>query len=176
MRASIRSLVESIDPFDEVEEKTKCSVLSWIDSGAELCRLKKPDTPPRHLVSYFVVVDQDHILLVDHINAQLWLPTGGHVEPGEDPTFTVRREAKEELSIDAEFLRSGSLFLTETRTLGRTSGHTDVSLWFILHGDRSHVYAFDRSEFNDIQWFDRQSVPLGKSDPHMARFLHKLYG
>ena len=110
MRASIRGLVETIDPFDEVEEKTKCSVLSWIDSGAELCRLKKPDKPPRHLVSYFVVVDQDHILLVDHINAQFWLPTGGHVEPGEDPTFTVRRKAKEELSIDAEFLRSGPFF------------------------------------------------------------------
>ena len=105
MRASILGLVESIEPFDEVEEKTRCSVLSWIDSGAELCRLIKSGTPPRHLFSYFVVVDQDHILLVDHINAQLWLPTGGHVEPGEDPTFTVRREAKEELSIDAEFLR-----------------------------------------------------------------------
>ena len=92
-------------------------MLSWIDSGAELCSLKKPDTPPLHLVSYFVVVDQDHILLVDHIIAQLWLPTGGHVEPEEDPIFAVRREAKEELSIEAEFLRSGPLFLTEAQTV-----------------------------------------------------------
>jgi 8-oxo-dGTP diphosphatase len=35
------------------------------------------------------------ILLVDHVNAGLWLPPGGHVEPDEDPEVTARREARE---------------------------------------------------------------------------------
>jgi hypothetical protein len=31
---------------------------------------------PKHLVSYFALVDADHILLIDHKHAQSWLPTG----------------------------------------------------------------------------------------------------
>lgn len=31
----------------------------------------------------------------------MWLPPGGHVEPGEDPWQTVVRECREELHIDA---------------------------------------------------------------------------
>jgi hypothetical protein len=93
MREEIRKEVERIVPFDEVESRDKEGVLEWIESGVELCRLKKPDVSPKHLVSYFLVVDGDHLLLVDHINAGLWLPTGGHVEPGEHPRTTVEREA-----------------------------------------------------------------------------------
>ena len=89
MRAEIREEVELIQPLDALEQESKLDVLSWIDSGAELCRLEKPATPPQHLISYFAVVDGDHILLVDHINAELWLPTGGHVDPGEHPRDTA---------------------------------------------------------------------------------------
>ena len=38
--------------------------------------LKKPDVPPKHLVSYFALVDdrRGKVLLVDHKLAGLWLP------------------------------------------------------------------------------------------------------
>ena len=99
MRTQIRKEIELIEPLDEMEQTSKLDVLSWIDSGVELCRLEKPAVPPKHLISYFAVVDGEYILLVDHVNAELWLPTGGHVEPGEHPRVTVLREAKEELSM-----------------------------------------------------------------------------
>ena len=83
MRTEIRAEIELIQPLDALEEQSKQDVLTWIDSGVEICRLRKPDVPPKHLISYFAVVDGHYILLVDHINAELWLPTGGHVEPGE---------------------------------------------------------------------------------------------
>src|SRR5690349_4187225 len=69
--------VETLVTFDKTEQIHKEDVLKWIASGADLFRIKKPDTPPKHLVSYFVLVDPEHkgILLVDHIKAQLWLPT-----------------------------------------------------------------------------------------------------
>ncbi|MEE3919135.1 NUDIX domain-containing protein [Micromonospora sp. BRA006-A] len=31
----------------------------------------------------------------------MWLPSGGHVEPGEHPADTVRRELREELGVAA---------------------------------------------------------------------------
>lgn len=175
MRAKIRKEVELIEPLDAIELASKIDVLMWIDSGVELCRLEKPAIPPKHLVSYFAVIDGEYILLVDHINAQLWLPTGGHVEPGEHPSATVLREAKEELSIDAEFLHDQPLFVTTTETVGKTAGHTDVSIWYVLRGDRTTELVFDTSEFHGIRWFHKDDVPLDRTDKHMERFLKKLY-
>ena len=175
MRSAIRQEVELIRPLDDLEHQTKRDVLAWIDSGVELCRLEKPATPPQHLISYFVVTDGDHVLLVDHINAELWLPTGGHVDPGEHPRDTALREAKEELSLDGEFLREGPIFVTITETVGKTAGHTDVSLWYVLRGDRNMSLVYDTSEFHDAKWYHRNYVPLERTDKHMSRFLQKLY-
>lgn len=175
MRAEIREEVELIQPLDELERESKLDVLAWIDSGAELCRLEKPATPPKHLISYFAVVDDDHLLLVDHINAELWLPTGGHVDPGEHPRDTALREAEEELSIEGEFLKEGPIFVTVTETVGKTAGHTDVSLWYVLRGDRKANLDFDDSEFHEVRWFHKNDVPLDRTDKHMSRFLQKLY-
>jgi 8-oxo-dGTP diphosphatase len=175
MRAEIRKEVELIEPLDDLERATKTDVLSWVDSGVEICRLEKPDIPPMHLISYFAIVDDEHILLVDHINAELWLPTGGHVEPGEHPRTTALREAKEELSIDGEFENDQPVFLTVTETVGKTAGHTDVSIWYVFRGDRSVELDFDKSEFHSVRWFHKDEVPLERTDKHMERFLRKLY-
>jgi len=175
MRTEIRKEIELIAPLDDIERATKSNVLTWIDSGADVCRTEKPGTPPKHLVSYFAVIDGEHILLVDHINAELWLPTGGHVEPGEHPKATALREAKEELSIDGEFLHNNPVFLTITETVGKTAGHTDVSLWYTLRGNRNDEILFDESEFRAVSWFHKDEVPLERSDIHMKRFLRKVY-
>ncbi len=174
MRQAIRSMIECIDPIDSMEADHISDTLRWIDTGAELFRLAKPATPPRHLISYFVLVDAEHVLLVDHINAQLWLPTGGHVDPNENPNETVEREAFEELGIEAKFLYASPIFLTVTETVGLTAGHTDVSLWYALKGARNEELTFDGSEFREARWFHRNQVPYERSDPHMKRFLSKL--
>lgn len=175
MRTEIRKEVELISPLDDLEGATKSDVLRWIDSGVDICRIEKPDKPPKHLVSYFAVVDGEYILLVDHINAELWLPTGGHVEPGEHPRTAALREVREELSIDGEFLHDGPVFLTMTETVGKTAGHTDVSLWYALRGSRAEEISFDQSEFRAANWFHKDKVPLERTDVHMERFLRKLY-
>lgn len=175
IRDQIRVEIEAIAPLDQLERETKVSVLSWIDSGAELFRTQKPATPDKHLVSYFPVVDGDFVLLVDHINAGLWLPTGGHVEPHEHPRATALREVQEELSITGRFLFDEPLLLTSTMTVGRTAGHTDVSLWYALEGDRQQDLVYDHSEFRSIRWFNKHDIPLDRADPQMHRFLSKLY-
>lgn len=176
MRQKIRQEISQVRPLDDLEEHTIAEVIRWIDSGDELFRIQKPDKPPKHLVSYFALVDGEFILLVDHINAELWLPTGGHIEPDEHPKDAALREAKEELNVDAQFLLEYPLLVTSTETVGRTAGHIDVSIWYALRGDRQSHIAFDRSEFHSIRWFHREEIPWGRTDPHMSRFLRKLYG
>jgi len=181
IKQHIRDEIAGIAAFDAMEQTHIADALAWIDSGANLFRITSPDKPPKHLVSYFVLVDPEHrsVLLGDHIKAQLWLPTGGHVALNEDPRDTVRRECKEELATEATFLRGNEhpFFITVTQTVGLTAGHTDVSLWFLLRGNIHDTFAFERREFNDMTWFTFDEILESHPaifDPHMQRFTRKL--
>ena len=175
MKSFVESELSAIEPLDELERAHVDDALAWVTSGAPLYRVQKPATPPKHLVSYFAVVDSDHVLLVDHRNAQLWLPTGGHVEPDENPRATVVRELREELGLSAELASVGPpVMVTVAQTVGLTRGHTDVSLWYVIKASRDAALTYDPVEFVTIQWFHFAEVPLARSDPHMGRFLRKL--
>jgi len=97
------------------------------------------------------------------------------VEPGEHPRDTVRREAREELGWALTQPIEAPLMLTIATTGGRT-GHTDVSLWYVLRGDPAQPVEYHREEFHAVHWFPFGEVPLHRGDPHMARFLDKLAG
>lgn len=177
----LAAAIKNIKPFDDAEESHKIDALSWIASGENVYRIKKPDIPPKHLVSYFVLVDPNHrsILLVDHIKAQLWLPPGGHVKFNEDPKDAVRREALEEFNIPATFLNDATqpFFITSTVTVGLTPGHTDVSLWYLLRGSVHDFLQYDKSEFVDTEWYTFEEVLESDPvifDPHLHRFTEKL--
>lgn len=174
MHDQIRAELELIEPIDAVEREHHADALSWVSSGAELFRLEKPATPPKHLVSYFAVVDEQHILLVDHRNAQLWLPAGGHVEPQEHPRTTVLRELKEELGFSCPHPVDPPIMVTCTPTVGLTAGHIDVSLWYVVRARREQPLHYDENEFLGVRWFPFAEVPLERSDPHMGRFIAKL--
>jgi ADP-ribose pyrophosphatase YjhB (NUDIX family) len=173
-RHAIRAELDAIRPLDALEREHLADASAWIDSGVELCRTAKPATPPKHLVSYFVVVDSDHLLLVDHRNARRWLPTGGHVEPGEHPRDTVVRELREELGWSPQDPVGAPLMLTCTETVGQTAGHTDVSLWYAVSAGRQQPFTFDAQEFSAVRWFRFDEVPFERSDPHLQRFVEKL--
>lgn len=174
MRDLIRAELEAIAPLDDLEHDHLTDALAWVDSGADLCRVASPATPPKHLVSYFAVVDEDRILLVDHKNARLWLPPGGHVEVDEHPRDTVARELAEELGFSANHDIEAPVMVTCTTTVGLTAGHTDVSLWSVVHATRTQVLAFDETEFHAVTWFSFADVPFERSDPHLRRFIQKL--
>ena len=178
-REAVLELVKAIEPFDTIEERDQANAVKWIQSGEEIFRIQKPDIPPKHLVAYFVVVDRIKmkLILVDHIKAQRWLPTGGHVDMDEHPTITVSRETREELNMEATFLFRDPVFVTETVTVGLTAGHRDVSLWYVVAGDVDTPIDFDRNEFKEYRWFTFEEVlalDINTLDPHMHRFVKKL--
>lgn len=174
MRDPVRAELECIEPVDDIERRHRADAIDWVESGAELYRREKPATPPKHLVAYFAVVDDEHILLVDHRNAQLWLPAGGHVEPQEHPRTTVERELWEELGFAAPHPIGPPLLVTCTETVGRTAGHVDVSLWYVVRASRQQPVRFDRGEFADARWFAFSEAPFERADPNLSRFLGKL--
>jgi len=179
MQTVIKQIISSIKPFDALEAQHINDATGWINSTAEIFRIERPATPPKHLVSYFVLIDKqkNKILLMDHINAGLWLPSGGHVEINEHPKTTVEREIMEELNIPADFISENPFFITQTITVNIGAGHTDVSLWYLLNGNSEEEIAYDKVEFNGYKWFDYNEIletDISKLDPHMHRFVNKL--
>lgn len=180
-RARLAELLQDISPWDDLEQRHIAAAQAWIASGAPLYRTAKPATPPMHLVSYFVVLDEARaqVMLVEHRKAGLWLPTGGHVEPGESPWETVQRECREELGITAvpsAVVGERPLFLTVTDTRG-PGRHTDVSLWHLVRSTAATVTWFSDEEFSGIKWLSLAQVldePIETLDPHLHRFTAKL--
>jgi ADP-ribose pyrophosphatase YjhB (NUDIX family) len=157
VRELISDLVAAVGPFDDREAADQADILEWVASGRQLFRTVPPDTPPKHLVVYFMPVDAAErcLLLGDHRKSGLWLPPGGHVEDGENPRQAVIREAREELGIEAEFKDDKPFFLTVTPTKEANS-HLDVDLWFVLRVARHEAQLNpDPREFKGIRWFER---------------------
>ena len=175
----VHSVVSALRAGDDTEAEHRSLVLDWLGGTDDVFRRVKPATPDQHLVSYVVPVDprDGAILLVDHVNAGLWLPPGGHVEPDEDPWLTAAREIDEELGLDGAGVSKEPAFLTVTRTVGIDSGHTDVSLWYVLPCDRDQALVVDAVEFRGVRWWSRDDLVAadpGRFDPHFSRFLRKI--
>jgi len=182
VRENLRALIADIDPLDAEEAEHKAGVLAWVDSAAPFYRTAKPATPPKHLVAYCVLVDSERrsTLLVDHRDAGLWLPTGGHVDADEDPAAAARREIEEELAIRPEFHATtgpSPLMVTETETVGTSRPHTDVSVWFVFDGAEQQSLEPDDGEFVDARWWSFDDIVHGpgtRFDPNLPRFVEKL--
>jgi 8-oxo-dGTP pyrophosphatase MutT (NUDIX family) len=123
---------------------------------------------------------RNSLLLVQHRDAGLHLPVGGHVDPDEDPAVAALREAREELGLTASFLpRIGArpLMVSQATTVGVSAGHTDVDLWYVMEGDADVSLQGDHGEFAGWRWWTFDEVLAADPavlDPHLPRFTRKL--
>jgi 8-oxo-dGTP pyrophosphatase MutT (NUDIX family) len=176
--AVVHELVSALTPGDELAGRHHAGTLAWLTATDDVFRRVKPDTPPRHLVSYVVPIDPDDgaVLLVVHRNAGLWLPPGGHVDPDEHPGLTARRELTEELGVDGSAVDPAPAFLTVTQTVGLDAGHTDVGLWYTARVPRGTRLTPDDREFAGVRWWTRAELAQADPahfDPQWGRFLAK---
>ncbi|MFX0573063.1 NUDIX domain-containing protein [Nocardia nepalensis] len=176
--AAVAEIVAGIAPYDHLERQHHRETLAWLAATDDIFRRDKPATPTPHLVVYVVPVDPDGrgILLGRHRLSRLWLPPGGHVEPGEHPLATARREAREKLGTEPEFdvIGPAPLLLTVTSVPDTVDGHLDVSLWYVIAGDRTRESGLNPREFDGGRWWDIDRFGIPESDPHLPRFITKL--
>src|SRR5665811_182421 len=69
--ATVLELVSQIQPADEIETAHRDDAVAWLKSTDDVFRRVEPKTPPKHLVSYVVVVDPTdlNVFLFDHVIA-----------------------------------------------------------------------------------------------------------
>lgn len=63
--------------------------------------------------------------------------------------------------MEAKLIKDEPLFITITETVGKTSGHTDVSLWYAAAGNSAYEIKFDESEFKAARWFEFDKILNG---------------
>lgn len=72
--------------------------------------MRVPEEADRDFVAGCYIVRDQEILLIDHKKLGVWLPPGGHVDDGETPDETARREALEETGWETELLEETCLY------------------------------------------------------------------
>lgn len=76
----------------------------------------------RHFTATAFVAWQGRLLLHRHAKLGIWLPCGGHLEPGETPDEAAVREVSEESGVRVELVGERALRVSEPRQLVRPRG------------------------------------------------------
>lgn len=118
------------------------------------------------------IFHEDKTLLLQHPKIGMWLPPGGHLEPGEMPHEGARREVFEETGLDIEFL------LQENLTIDRWNAKSIPRPYLCLcekipsppHEHIDFIYISQpigikpvKSDF-PIKWFTLEAIEALKSD------------
>ena len=108
-----------------------------------------------HICSFFLPYNPKtkEIFLIDHIKGKDWMPPGGHIEKGEMPIDTVRREFKEELSfkLTTEKIK---LFNISVKKINKSERGcmTHFDFWHLIYTAKVD-YLIDKGEFYGGGWF-----------------------
>lgn len=164
--ASVRARV----PVDGREARSRHRMLVALD------RLPRPfeqDADPTHVTGSAIVVGPDGVLLHRHKRLGLWLQPGGHMEPGEAPWQTARREAEEETGLRFEPWPPAGPALAHLDVHAGGRGHIHLDLRYILSVDGDPVPRPPEGESQDVRWFAWPGA-VEVADPGLAGFLRSL--
>jgi 8-oxo-dGTP pyrophosphatase MutT (NUDIX family) len=118
----------------------------------------------RHFTATVYVVEGGETLLHDHKRLDAWLPPGGHVDRGELPHETARREAREETGLDLELVVETEDIASPTARSLPKPRHLQLADVNVCDGEVGHQHVdfvyYGRVESRDIDPADGEA-PVG---------------
>ncbi len=134
------------------DEQIIAQFLKQLNSGSGPT---KQQNPQNHFCAFCIPIDIQNktILLGHHIKADSWIPPGGHIDQGEGPLDTVRREFAEELqhNLISEPIELYTASIIQIDNPKQTC-KTHYDLWYLVYIDEQS-FKFDTNEFYDMKWF-----------------------
>lgn len=114
-----------------------------------------------------VVRDGERLLLMKRVGDHgggTWSCPGGHLDPGVEPIDCARREAREEVGIEARDVT----FVGVTNDLFPTTGKHYITLWFTGHATPDHARIASPLEVLEIGWFSTDDLVGWRSSVRIA--------
>lgn len=165
--AAVRAAVAAHQPGDEREARARTRILSELD------RLAAPFDPaadPVHVTASAVVVSPRGTVLHRHKRLGRWLQPGGHVEAGEAPAESARREVAEETGLAARHPEGGPQLL-HLDVHDAAGGHVHLDLRYLLETDGAEPHP-GPGESPDARWFGWDEA-LAVADPALVGALRR---
>jgi 8-oxo-dGTP pyrophosphatase MutT (NUDIX family) len=161
------------DPPDAAQETLRHDFLAHLDQHPDgVWR----DCAPAHVTASSLVVDPSRrqVLLLLHAKANLWLPSGGHCEPGDDTLAAAAlREAREETGMAGLRLVDPARPTALDRHAapcrpGIVDHHLDVHYLAIAPPGATPSAS---AESRELRWFgvDELPEPIGSDVPGLVR-------
>ncbi len=145
--------------------------------------LTRSEDPFNHLSVYFMIFDQYErkVFIGHHKKSGLWLANGGHMEQGETPLETAKREMGEELGENLKVIRfpSEPCFLSVTEGIDNPGKQcrTHFDIWFFVEVSRRNFNPDNdkiAQEFEEMDWFSMRDARVHVSDPNTLSALTLL--
>ncbi len=168
-----------------LSEINKLKDKPWINSAVfkkftkRLCQslLVKEDSPTNHICVFFLPVDvkAKQIYLCHHIKAQDWIPPGGHIDKGEAPVETVKREVFEELNHSVNIDQINIFDLSIKHIINPIHGceyHYDIWHWFPIN---TQNFNYTKKEYYNARWVTiLEANKLCKKNPTYLEIVNKI--
>ncbi|MBP2017365.1 8-oxo-dGTP pyrophosphatase MutT (NUDIX family) [Symbiobacterium terraclitae] len=134
-------------------------------------------------VSTFVVHEQK-VLLLWHRKLAMWLPPGGHIEPGELPDEAAVREVREEAGLEVVLTSPPGLPpVPGPRQLARPEGiqleeiepgheHIDL-IYFARPADPAAVRPVANDEVERVGWYGRPDLDRIPLTPEVRTWVER---
>ena len=123
------------------------------------------------------IMNKGKLLLIHHRKLDKWLPVGGHIGENETPDEALRREVKEEVGLDIEFLQYPKSRRGNNREFALpfyvnrhhiTDTHLHYCLFYLCESKSGEIKLSDR-ELKNYKWLTENDLtslnpPINKGD------------
>ena len=172
MNSSFTGAVLSLKNSRYVTQETIDDFLHRIKSNPKL--LKSEGVRDHFCIGIKVVnAKEKKIFLGHHIKSGHWMGPGGHIEKGETPLDTARRECEEEIQYKPKKFSLYEIIHFDKVEKPSCSDHYDFGFYTIVDG--TPTFNYDKHEFSDAKWLSFEEALIKKLLPEHRRSLSILF-
>ena len=173
MRQSLRKSILSLSDKEYIDKEIYKKFCDRIDQGPPYYR---DEGAASHFCTFLIPVNlrDKKIFIGHHIKADSWMPPGGHIDVGESPLQTVKREWQEELKME---LTSEKIQLFDISIIQINNPKfpckTHYDFWHLVHCEIIK-FNFDKREFYKAGWYDIKNATKLVTNPVYLLVFDKL--
>ncbi len=169
----LKQELRTLERLQHTNRKCIDEALAYIHNSSKLVQSVNPF---HHFCTFTVPYDErrNSIYLVNHRKANDWIPPGGHIEAGELPLQTVKREIAEELGyqITNERIRLIDLSIKHI-TNAKNPCKIHYDLWYVVYIPETS-FTYDNREFTDAGWYSFDQVFRLTKTPEFLEVIQKM--